>query len=107
MIEHYQFNTRTQAKNGTIDQYLTELRLMVKNYSFSELENQLIRDRIVCGTNSEEVQQRMLRVEELSLDKAVSICRTEEESKKSVQYLTDGCNAEVCNLKKQTGKSFL
>ena len=103
-IERYRFNTRVQAKHKTIDQYLTELKLIAKNCSFGELENQLIRDRIVCGTNSEEVRQRLLRVDNLSLDKAISICRAEEESKKSVQYLTEGQSAEVCDLKKQTRK---
>ena len=88
-------------EHETIDQYLTELKLIAKNCSFGELENQLIRDRIVCGTNSEEVRQRLLRVEVLSLDKAISICRAEEESKKSAQYLTEGYSAEVCDLKKK------
>ena len=103
-IERYRFNTCVQAKHETIDQYLTELRLIAKNCSFGELENQLIRDRIVCGTNSEEVRQRLLRVEALSLDKAISICRAEKESKKSAQYLTEGYSAEVCDLKKKARK---
>jgi len=55
MIERYRFNMRIQAKEETIDQYLTEIKLIVKNCSFNELKNQLVRDRIVCGTNSEEV----------------------------------------------------
>ena len=103
-IERYRFNTRVQAKHETIDQYLTELKLIAKNCSFGELENQLIRDRIVCGTKSEEVRQRLLRAEELSLDKAISVCRAEEESKKSVQYLTESHCTKVCDLKRQTSR---
>ena len=79
-IEHYRFNTCVQGRQETIDQYLIELRLAAKNCRFDDLENQLIRDRLVCGTNSEEVCQRLLSVEELSLDKAISICRAHEES---------------------------
>ena len=94
-----------QAKHETIDYYLTELKLLAKNCSFCELENQIVRDRIVCVMHSEEVHQRLLRVEELLLEKAVSICHADEESKKSVQYLSDSGNAEVCNLKKNPGKS--
>ena len=33
-IERYRFNTRVQAKHETIDQYLTELKLLAKNCSF-------------------------------------------------------------------------
>ena len=83
---------------------MTELRLIAKNCSFGDLENQLIRDRLVCGTNSEEVRQRLLRVEDLSLDKAISICRADEESKKSAKYLNDNCSTEVCGLKKTNSK---
>lgn len=103
MIERYRFNTRVQAKEETIDQYLTKLKLIAKNCSFGELENQLIRDKIVCDTHLEEVRQQLLLVEDLSLDKAISICRADEESKKSAQYLTD--SAEVCDLEKHTGRS--
>ena len=71
-IERYRFNTYAQAKHETIDQYLTELKLLVNNCSFGELETQLIiiRDRIVCGTYSEQVRQRLLHIEDLTLDKA-------------------------------------
>jgi len=64
-IERYRFNTRSQSKEETIDQYVLELRLIAKNYGFGNLEDQLIRDRIVCGTCSEDVWQRLLRVDDL------------------------------------------
>jgi len=53
-IERYRFNTRAQRKEETIDQYVLEMRLIAKNCAcgFGNLEDQLIRDRIVCGTNS-------------------------------------------------------
>ena len=57
-IERYRFNTRVQGRQENIDQYTTELRLITKNCSFGDLENQLVRDRLVCGTNSEEVRAR-------------------------------------------------
>ena len=88
-IERYRFNTRTQARGETINQYVTKLRLIAKNCKFGNLENELIRDRIVCGTLSDNVRQRLLRVEDLSLDKAISICRADAESKQSSQYLTE------------------
>ena len=88
-IERYHFNTRAQGRGETIDQYVTELRLIAKNCKFGNLENELIRDRIVCGTSSDDVRQRPLRVEDLSLDKAISICRADAESKQSSQYLAE------------------
>ena len=105
-IERYRFNTRVQGRQETVDQYLTELKLIAKNCSFGELENELVRDRLVCGTNSEEVRQRLLSVEDISLDKAVSICRAHEETKKNVQYFNDGPAVEVCDLKKKSARTM-
>ena len=61
-IEYYCFNTSVQGRQETIDQYLMERRLIAKNCSFGNLEDQLVRDQLVCGTNSEEGCQRLLSV---------------------------------------------
>ena len=99
-IERYRFNTRSQASGETIDQYVTELRLIAKNCKFGNLENELIRDRIVCGTVSDDVRQRLLRVEDLTLDKALSICRADAESKQSSKYLNESSADKVHMLRK-------
>lgn len=101
-IERYHFNTRTQSKEETIDQYVLELRLIAKNCAFGNLEEELIRDRIVCGTCSEDVRQRLLRVDDLTLEKAISICRADAESKKSAQYISE-TSAEVFGRRQKSG----
>ena len=101
-IKRYCFNTRVQGRQETIDQYMMELRLIAKNCSFANLEVQFVRNRLVCCMNSEEVCQRLLKVEELTLDKAISICRAHEETKKNAQYLDDSSTVEVCDLKKKS-----
>ena len=78
IMERYKFNTRTQQKDETADQCVTELKLIAKNCNFGSLEDELIRDRLVYGTNSERVKERLLREEELTLLKALKICRADE-----------------------------
>ena len=80
IIERYKFNTRTQQKDETADQYVTELKLIAKNCNFGSLGDELIRDRLVYGINSERVKERLLREEELTLLKALKICRADEQS---------------------------
>ena len=70
-VERYRFNTQVQDKGEQIDRYITDLRLIAKNCSFGELEDELVRDRIVCGINSDDVKQHLLRVQDLTLDKAL------------------------------------
>ena len=42
-------NTRNQCSDETFDQYITYLKTKVKACKFGDLNNGLIRDRIVCG----------------------------------------------------------
>ena len=49
-----------------------------KNCSYENLEDELIRDRIVCSINLDNVKQQLLRVRDLTLDKALTICREYE-----------------------------
>ena len=93
-VERYHFNTRVQDKGEQIDRYITDLRLIAKNCSFGELEHELIRDRVVCGINSDDVKQQLLRVQDLTLDKTLTICRAYEQSKKHIQYLSEETNIE-------------
>lgn len=46
----------------------------------------MLRDRIVCGVNSEKVKERLLRDNKLTLESALSVCRA---SKESVIHLKD------------------
>lgn len=52
-MERYKFNKRAQGETESVDQYITELRLLTKNCRFGDLQEELIRDRIICGINSE------------------------------------------------------
>ncbi|CAC5363141.1 unnamed protein product [Mytilus coruscus] len=65
------------------------LKLIAKNCEFKHLKDELIRDRTVCGTNSSRVKERLLREEGLTLDKAVGICRADEESRKQIKTLNE------------------
>ena len=49
---------------------------------FGTLKESLIRDRIVAGIKDAKVRERLLRETDLSLDKAISICRASEATKK-------------------------
>ena len=113
IIERYRFNTLVQDKAEPIDRYVTGLRLIAKNCSFGDLEDELIRDRKVCGVNSDDVKQQLLRVQDLTLDKALTICRAYEQSKKHIQYLSEemdiehvhGINTQTRHARPDTKKS--
>ncbi|KAL3852220.1 hypothetical protein ACJMK2_015892 [Sinanodonta woodiana] len=63
------FKTKIQQKMKTTDQHVTELILIAKNCKFVNIQNEMIRNRLVSGTNSEKVKERLLREDKLILQK--------------------------------------
>ncbi|CAK1599497.1 unnamed protein product [Parnassius mnemosyne] len=86
----YNFFTRYQETGESIDQYVTALKLLSKNCEFKNLEQELIRDRIVCGIRSTIVRDRLLRTDELTLEKAIKICQADEMSTDSKRVMETG-----------------
>ena len=67
---------------------------------FSDITNDLIRDRIVCGVLNQAVRTRLLRDKELTLESAVAIVRAQELAEERTQAL-DGKQLQVNKLKRR------
>ena len=85
----YKFFTHTQGSKG-IELYITELKTLSQTCEFGTLCDSLIRDRIVCGISSTHLRERLLRETDLSLPKAIDICRATEVSKSQAQHFKLG-----------------
>ena len=85
-FERYKFSTHVQGSKG-IELYITELKTLSQSCEFSTLCDSLIRDRIVYGITSSRLRERLLRETDLSLTKAIDICRATEVSKSQAQQL--------------------
>ena len=68
---------------------------MTRNCAFGTLEEELIRDRIVCGVSSEKIKERLLRERDLTLDKAIDLCRAEEQSKTQLKCISEEVSADL------------
>ena len=86
--ERYIFNSCTQ--NGrTIDAFVTDLRSKAKTCEFGDLQDSLIRDRIVCGIDDNNTRERLRRNNALTLEKAIDAVRAAETSKTQTQELNN------------------
>ncbi|XP_067045916.1 uncharacterized protein [Acropora muricata] len=88
-FERHSFFSRNQLEGESIDVYVTDLRNKASRCEFAELKDGLIRDRIVCGVNSDTVRARLLRESELSLEICIDICRAAEVSSAHLKVLTE------------------
>ena len=78
----YQFFSYAQEEGQPFDQFVTALKKCAANCEFGELRDSLIRDRIVCGTIDSKLQERYLRENELSLERAIQLGRAVEKTRK-------------------------
>ena len=72
--ERYRFFSRNRHLGETIEHYVTELRTLARTCSFDHLEESLIKDWLVLGIGDPCLKERLLRTEDLDLQKACLPC---------------------------------
>lgn len=77
-MERHKFNSRNQKPGETIEAYVSDLRNKAQSCRFGDLQEELIRDRLVCGILNDGMRKLLLRYNELTLGKAIEICQIHE-----------------------------
>lgn len=88
IYERYTFITADKEQNGNTIKYVTRLKKLSNLCEFGALHNQRIRDRIVLGTKDSGARSRMLRAPDLTLDKAIDMCRESEIADQKMKILS-------------------
>ena len=70
----------TTQEDHTIDVFVADLRRRAAHCNFGALKDSLIRDQIVVGISDPRLRERLLRERDLSLEKAIKLCRITEQS---------------------------
>ena len=77
VYERYVFDSANQGVNETT-QYIARLRHLIGTCNYSNLSDELLRDRLVLGTKDKDVHARMFHDPELRLAKAMNMCKVTE-----------------------------
>ena len=93
----HKFFSRRQGDDETIDHYVTDLKNLAKDCELAQLEQELTKDILVLGVNSNTVRNRLLRIDDLKLDKAVDICRANEVAATQMQSLNQDSKTDSVN----------
>lgn len=80
--ERYVFNTTVQKHGECFDEFLTNLMNKSKTCELGDLRDSLITDRIILGVNESKLREKLLSQDDLDLNKAVKICRAQEQTTK-------------------------
>ena len=90
MFERFKVWNRSQQEGKTVDQFVTELKRMIKNCEYTESTDTMVRDRLVFGIRDAKVQSQLLRidVDRLTLEKALSHCRSAEVTESQLKEIS-------------------
>lgn len=97
VFSRFKFFTRVQHEGETIDQYLTDLKIKASACEFGDQLESLLRDRIVLGVLDKKLQENLLKEAEITLEKAMNICRASEMGKQHIEEILT--NKETNNNK--------
>ena len=80
LFQRFKFWNRSQQEEESVNQFVTELKRMIKNCKYTESTGTMVRDRLVLGIQDAKVQSQLPRndVNKLTLEKALSYCRSAE-----------------------------
>ncbi len=82
IVQRFKFNTRLQQQGETISVFLAELRRLSEYCEFGSTLDEMLRDRLVCGTRDDKIQRRLLAEPKLTLKRAVDLAIAIETSEK-------------------------
>ncbi|XP_040061474.1 uncharacterized protein LOC120836570 [Ixodes scapularis] len=71
------FGKRDQKEDEKFDEWLTELRVLVRNCEYGDAEERMLGSRIILGTKDRQLQQKLIN-DNPTFDKVVEIRRTRE-----------------------------
>ena len=87
VFERYQFWDRNQNASEPINQWVTDLRSKAAKCEFGTFESDMIRDKVVFGVRDQRIKGRLLREADLTLNKALDICRAAEISQQQIEVM--------------------
>lgn len=107
IFARYKFSNELQGTQ-TIEQYVTKLRLLVKDCNYTNAD-EMIRDRIVFGTNSAKVREKLIQEgQTLTLEKAISIAQSHEYSREQLKSMSasSSSTSDVHSVKNSTTSGY-
>ncbi len=108
VFELHQFWSHTMSAGISVDRFITELCQKSKDCEFAGNEDDMIRDKLVFSINDTRLKERLLRDTDLTLRKAIEICRSSELAKTQIQVMQSSPivhDTSVEALRKGTGKN--
>lgn len=100
IYEQSVFFTCSQQEGEAFDHFLTNLKVLAATCEFGSMKKQLLTLRVVLGIWDKGLKERLLRVSDLTLEKAADFCRAAEASRLQAQAMEEKVPVEELLLRK-------
>lgn len=84
------FLTYKRANSQSIDNFAIELKIKVASCEIRSLVNLVIRDQVVLSVANETLQEHLIVITELSLEKSIEIVKRTESAHEQVAQINNG-----------------
>ena len=93
--ERYVFHQRIQQPGESIENFVADLRKLAKSCAFEQLEDSLIRDRIIIGIRDDPARRRLLQQKNITLADTIDACKASEATSRRLRTMNGTATAEV------------
>lgn len=97
-VDRHIFFTRKQQPGETFSSFITDLKKLSSVCGFGDLRDSLIKDSVICGIIDQELKTKLLREENLTLDKCINICKASELSQTQLKTIEAEAKVNVVKV---------
>ena len=87
IAKKFTFHLRNRSPNKSILEYMAELRRLAVHCEFGNYLDQALRDQLICGLRSENIQKRHLTETDLTLAQAAELAQGMEAAHQNTQLM--------------------
>ena len=88
IVSCFKFYNRSRKPGESVSTFISEVRDLARFCNFGDSLDAMIRDRLVCGINDEQIQKRLLsKGNKLTLAKAMTFAQAIETATKDAQLM--------------------
>ena len=96
IAERFRFHKQNQKERESVGDFVAGIRKLSTHCNFGEFQENMLRDRLVCGLKSEHIQNKLLAQADLTFAKALSMAIAIETAYKDASEL----NAKASDVHK-------
>jgi len=87
VFEGFNFLKYKRQNGQSLENFITQLKLLAASCEYKELADSIIRDQIIINTPDVVIQERLINMSDLSLEKTIEILKQSESIKKKVELI--------------------